>query len=207
MNRILPFLIAAFLFSGVVPSLSWAQQTSAPDGRWGLGVHALRVTSHDQSTTEVGLHASRRVEAHWGLRASVYHAFFEASPLTGFGATYDRRQTGGTIALFWEPMQFQTGALGHALRAHAGPMVQVRRATRRSVGICATGLSTDDVESVVDRHFPKHTRDLESGVAFGLGYELSYEAVAARVIVRTRNAGFERTGWTSGVGLTLTVRF
>lgn len=212
MRRLLPLLLACLVATSS-PGAVFAQKASSPT--WEAGIQTLRVTSQGRTSVGVGAHVARMLSEHWGLRASVRHAFFRTSTSAGFGAGYDRRRIGGSLALRWRPVRFRTGLIDHSVDLRAGPVVNANRATRAWVGICATGLP-DDPDDIIERRYPKRDWYTGVGTRIGLGYGLSYRAVTARFVVARQNVWLLSSGRADAptptnesisAGMSLSIRF
>lgn len=193
---------------------------------WELGTSFQRAffTEGDLPATGTELHVSRHLRGDWGLRGSLHRVVVinrnAQGRLEGAQRHWtDRRQTGGSIALSWDLIQFNTEALTHAVQFRGGPVLQIQRGeTVSSVTYAPEGRVEETLAAVegdpayVVREdgstYVLTTNSLDHtglGATLGMSYGVTYDRVTFRLRLSSQIGGAGR-GAVHQAGVALGVR-
>lgn len=218
-------LLSLLLFPGL-SAFAQSDDHSRSERSWELGTSVQRAffTNGDLPATGTELHVSRRLRGDLGLRGSLHRVVVinrnAQRSLVGTHRHWtDRRQTGGSIALLWDPIQFNTEALTHAVQFLGGPVLQIQRGeTVSSVTYAPEGRVEETLVAVegdpayVVREdgstYVLTTNSLDHtglGVMLGMSYGLTYDRVTFRLRLSSQIGGAGR-GAVHQAGVALGVR-
>jgi hypothetical protein len=220
------FLLCSFLLFPASSLFAQSEDPPRSGGSWEVGVSVQRafLTDGDLSATGAGLHVSRHLRGDLGLQASHHRVEtinrnVQGVLEGGHGQWADRRQTGGSVALLWRPIQFNTENVSHAARVEAGPVFQVQRGeTVRGVTHAPKGGVEETLDALEGDHMyvvgggqdthiiTTNTLDRTGlGAMLGVSYGLTYDQLTFRLRLSSEFGGEER-GMVHQAGVAFGVR-
>lgn len=199
---------------------------------WSVGASfsSVLMTNGDHGGTGRSVQVAWQSGERWGIQAAFqYDEAINRDFGDGFGPAdgqwEDERRTSGTVTVFWQAVQFETGDLTHSIRVRGGPSVQRERGEEfRAAASVSEGRLEEEVrfhrgEEYFDNMYLLNyegeggkvlflTESVDRtafGMAAGLSYGITYSPLTVRLDFSTR--GYAKDiGGTHGIGLALELR-